>query len=56
MKDIYIFLKKKKTNGEKNPEIDIEIFSLKKKQKLREYMKKYYLTHKNQLLGLFKDC
>ena len=55
VKDINIFLKKKKTKGEKNTEIDIEIFSMKKKQKLREYMKKYYLTHKIQLLGLFKD-
>ena len=26
-----------------------------KKQKLCEYMKKYYLAYKNQLLGFFKD-
>ena len=26
-----------------------------KKQKLCEYMKKYYLAHKKQLFGYFKD-
>ena len=45
MRDIKIFMKKKKTKGEKRFEIAIKI-SLKKKQKLREYMKKYYLAHK----------
>ena len=49
VKDIKIFLKKKKTKGEKRSEKDIKIF-LKKKQKLLEYMKNYFLVHKNVIV------
>ena len=45
VKDIKIFLKKKKTKGKKWSETDIKVF-LKDKQKLLEYMKNYYLAHK----------
>ena len=38
--------KKKMKKGEKMSKIDVKIFLKKKKQKLCEHMKKYYLAHK----------
>ena len=66
MKDIKIFLKKKKTKGKERSKKDIR-FLLKKEKKTSvirifrrnkkraEYRKKYYLTHKKQLLRDFLD-
>ena len=51
VKDIKIFLKKKKKKGEKRPEKDIKIFLRNKKRKLLEYMTNY-LAHKSILRGL----
>ena len=45
VKDTKMSLKGKKRKCEKRSETNMKI-SVKKKQKLREYMKKYYLTHK----------
>ena len=57
MKDIKILPNKKKTKGEQMPEKDIKVLLKKKKkkdvsiirkrkQKLLEYRRNYYLTHK----------
>ena len=45
VKDTKMSLKGKKRKCEKRSETNMKI-SVKKKQKLREYMKKYYLAHK----------
>ena len=69
MKDIKIFLRKKKTKGEKRPGKDNQNFteeekekrcnknhlSEEQKQKLDEYRRNYYLTHKKYLLRDFVD-
>ena len=66
MKDTKIFLKKKKTRGEKKARERYQNFAEKEKekrchhyhkrnQKLPEYRRNYHLTHKKQLLDLFID-
>ena len=46
MKDIKIFLKKKKTKGEKRSEIDVNICPKKKGKNYLSIQNKYYLPHK----------
>ena len=52
MKDIKIFLKKKKIKSEKSSERERDI-KIKQKQKLREYLKKYYLAYKKVTITSF---
>ena len=54
MKNIKIFLKKKKVKDEKRSETEIKILFEEQKHILLEYMKKYYLAHKKWLLVTLK--